>query len=84
MIGGYPAAVAEVCYEVGEIRESGASKTVVSMCAGNDRQRVVYISTGNDVIVQFLSQESLRGLAPFIVKYEGVIFYFVSFKHVVF
>ena len=60
----------EVCYEIGEIKDGGRSSTL-SMCGGSSRESVVYSSTGHDVILQLLSAEVLRGLAPFVVKYEG-------------
>ena len=67
--GGGPMS-SEVCYEIGEIRD-GATRTTMSMCGGGTRESVVYVSTGSDVIVQLLPAEVLRGLSPFVVKYEG-------------
>src|SRR6218665_217012 len=73
----------DACYEVGEGREKGANQggttggerpTAFSMCSDNgrgERESVFYLSTGSDVTIQLRSPEVLKGLASFIVKYEG-------------
>ena len=50
--------------------QDGARRTTLSTCGGS-RESVVFVSSGSDVIVQLLSPEVLRGLAPFLIKYEG-------------
>jgi len=51
--------------------QDGGRRTTLSTCGGS-RESVVFVSTGSDVIVQLLSAEVLRGLAPFLIKYEGM------------
>lgn len=73
----------DACYEVGEVREKGGAlggttigerPTAFSMCSDNgrtgERESVFFVSTGSDVTIQMKPPEVLKGLAPFIVKYE--------------
>jgi len=61
----------EACYEIGEIKD-GTQRTTLSMCGGSSRESLVYASSGYDVTLQLLSAEVLRGLSPFVIKYEGM------------
>ena len=54
------------------LSQDGGRRTTLSTCGSGSRESVVFVSTGNDVIVQLLSADVLRRLAPFLVKYEGI------------
>ena len=59
---------ADLCYKVGEVRESESKATEITLCAGNNRENEILETTGNNVRVQI---EGYKGLIPFLIKYEG-------------
>lgn len=61
---------ADVCYELGTVKEAGAAPTLLTSCSGK-RYREVYASAGNVVQIELLSADILKDLVPFVIFYEG-------------
>ena len=60
----------DLCYEVAVIKE-GPSKRSLTVCSGEPREKVVYVSSTNMIEVYFVSRRLLTTLGAFLMKYEG-------------
>ena len=60
------------CFEILELREGERSEKVIS-CAGDPRQRAVYVSKGSEVSVTFAQGTFLDQLGAFLLSFKGEI-----------
>ena len=62
-----------VCVRYGNLRETTKGSIDVTICGGEKRERLVYMSEGNSLMVEVMNTNLLQERPYFILKYEGTL-----------
>ena len=60
----------DVCFELAVVSDAVDKKTV-TICGGDERETVVYISKTNVAEVQIINRKMLKSIGTFLLKYQG-------------
>ena len=60
----------EVCYQFATVEE-GYSKRTLTVCSGEPRQKVMYLSNTHVVKIEFLTRQAQEHAVQFILEYKG-------------